>query len=180
MKEKCAQCANPNLKGIHTCKKRNLAADVEDPQKKTFSPFRTGRIDWRTGKVIEWIDLDPAADLRVGRDTQKALKTSTHTLGWYMQLKEMAHTKMKQEKYKSHQIFEEVYDEIRSQSAKLSETQVKNKVHLSPDWRKRTEKYMQWRNRYRMLHELCIALKDRNDNLRTLESSERKEREGAF
>lgn len=147
---------------------------------KTFSSFRTGRIDWRSGKVKEWIELDPAEDLKVGRDIQKALKTSTHTLGWYMQLKEMAHAKMKQAKYKSHQISEEIYDEVRSAHAKLSETQVKNKVHLSPAWRKKIEIYMQWRDRYRMLNELCVALKDRNDNLRTLESSERKEREGAF
>lgn len=147
---------------------------------KTFSPFRTGRINWRTGKVIEWIDLDPAADLRIGSRTQKQIKTSTHTLGWYMQLKEMAHVKMKQAKYRSYQISEEIYDEIRAQSPRLSETQVKNKVHLSKAWRKQTEKYMTWRDRYRMLSDFCTALKERNDNLRTLESSERREREGTF
>ncbi len=147
---------------------------------KKFSRFRTERIDFRTGKVIERIALDVAKDLRIGHDIQKQLKTSMSTWAFYAQLKEMAHAKMKHAKYRSHQISEEIYDEIRTANPKMSETQCKNKVHLSPTWRKWTERYMKWRDRYRMLHEFCIALKERNDNLRTLESSERKEREGAY
>lgn len=150
------------------------------PKKKKFSKFTTERIDFSTGKTIEKIQIDISRDLRIGRDLQKQLKTSMHTLGFYLQLKEMAHAKMKQMKYQSHQVFEEIYDEVRIAHPKLSETQVKNKVHLSAEWRKRTERYMRWRDRYRMLHELCIALKERNDNLRTLESSERKERDGGY
>jgi len=153
---------------------------MKTEKKKTFAPFHTERVDMRTGKVLERIDIDIAADMKIGHDLQKELRTSMSTLAWYAQLKEQAHAKMKQAKYRSHQAHETVYDEIRSTSPKLSETQCKNKVRLSPKWRKWIERYMKWRDRYRMLHELCVTLKERNDNLRTLESSERKERTGAY
>lgn len=153
---------------------------MKTEKKREFSPFRTERVDMRTGKVLEKVDIDMRADLKIGHDIQKALKTSMETFGWYTQLKEQAHAKMKQAKYKSHQISEEIYDEIRTQNARLSETQVKNKVHLSPKWRRMIERYMKWRDRYRMLDAICKALYERNQNLRTLESSERKERDGTY
>lgn len=148
--------------------------------KRVFSPFATQCIHPRTGKPTETIHVDIAADMKIGRDLQKALRTSMTTWVWYAQLKEQAHAKMKQAKYRQHRVGEEIYVEIRAQNLRMSETQIKNKVHLDKRWLKRTERYMLWRDRYRMLHELCIALKERNDNLRTLESSERKEREGAY
>lgn len=150
------------------------------PPKKKFAKFVTQSIDWKTGKPKETIEIDIAADMKIGHDLQKALRTSMTTLSWYQQLKEMAHAKMKEAKYRSHLTAERVYDEVRGLNPKLSETQVKNKVHLSTEWIKYIERYMKWRDRYRMLHELCVALKERNDNLRTLEASERREREGAY
>lgn len=147
--------------------------------KRVFSPLETQRIDSR-GKPIDTVHIDIAEDMRIGRDLQKALRTSMTTWAWYAQLKEQAHAKMKQAKYRQHRISEVIYDDIRSQNPRMSETQVKNKVKLDKRWLKRTEAYMKWRDRYRMLHELCIALKERNDNLRTLEASERREREGAY
>jgi len=153
---------------------------VKKLKKKKFSTFTTERIDFRTGKTIEKLSVDVARDLKVGTDIQKALRTSAHTLGWYMQLKEMAHAKMKHAKYRAHLVAEEKYDEIKLANPRMSETYVKNKIHLSPAWRKCIRRYMKWRDRYRMLSEFCVALKERNDNLRTLESSERKEREGAY
>ena len=148
--------------------------------KKIFTPFRTQRLDLKTGKAIETIDIDIASDMRIGQDLRKELRESMTRWMWYAQLKEHAHTAMKQERYRQHKIFEDVYDNLRMLNPKLSETQVKNKVHCSEEWRRQTEKYMRWRDRYRMLHELCIALKERNDNLRTLESSERRERDGHY
>jgi hypothetical protein len=130
--------------------------------------------------VLETINVDIADDLRIGRDLQKALRTSMTTLGWYLQLKEQAHAKMKQAKYRSHRTFESQYDVLRTLHPKMTETQIKNKVHLTRKWRKRIERYMVWRDRYRMLDVLCHALYERNQNLRTLESSERKERLGAY
>lgn len=152
----------------------------DEKGKRVFAPFQTQRLDVRTGKAVETIHIDIAADMSIGVDLRKELRTSMTTLMWYAQLKEHAHAAMKQARYRQHKTFEDTYDEIRAQNLKLSETQVKNRVHLSPAWRLRTEKYMKWRDRYRMLHELCVALKERNDNLRTLESSERRERDGKY
>lgn len=149
------------------------------PPKRTFAPFQTQRLDKR-GKPIETIDIDLGADLRIGHDIQKALRTSMATYAWYAQLKEQAHAAMKQAKYRSYRSAETLYDEIKTKNPKMTETQVKNKIHLSRQWLKRTRAYMKWRDRHRMLHEICVALKDRNENLRTLESSERSERSGKY
>lgn len=148
--------------------------------KREFLPFSTQRIDPKTGRIIDTVHIDIAADMAIGHDLQRALRKSMTTWAWYSQLKEQAHAKMKQAKYRVHCMYEKVYDELRQQHSKMSETQVKNKVHLDRRWRRRTRRYMLWRDRYRMLYELCVALKERNDNLRTLESSERREREGAY
>ena len=148
-------------------------------KKRTFAPFVTERVNER-GEVIEKVEIDLADDLRIGRDLRRALKTSMSTLGWYMQLKEQAHAMMKHWRYLAHRREESAYYEIRVDNPKLSETAVKNRVHLDKRWLKRIKKYMLWRNRYRMLSEVCVALKERNDNLRTLESSERKERDAHY
>lgn len=147
--------------------------------KREFAPFFTQQLD-KNGKPAGLVRIDLDADLRIGHDLQKSLKTSMHRYGWYIQLKEAAHRMMKQKAYEAHCLEEEIYDEVRSVNARLSETQVKNKVHLDKRWRKKTKAYMKWRDRYRMLNEICIALKERNENLRTLESSERHERLGRY
>jgi len=146
---------------------------------RTFAPFFTQQLDKR-GKPAGIVHIDLERDLVIGRDIQKALKTSMSRYGWYVQLKEQAHTMMKQKAYEAHCLEEEIYDEIRSVHAKLSETQVKNRVHLDKRWRKKTRAYMKWVTRYRMLSDICVALKERNENLRTLESSERHERLGKY
>lgn len=153
---------------------------MQKPPKRTFAPFQTQRLDVRSGKPIETIDVDIAADLRIGHDLQDELRKSMSTYTWYAQLKEHAHAAMKMAKYRQHQASERIYDEVRALNPKMSETQVKNKVHLHTKWLKRTRSYMRWRDRYRMLHELCTALRERNDNLRTLEATERREREGKY
>lgn len=148
-------------------------------REKTFTAFQTERLD-KEGNVIETMDIDLANDFHIGRDLQKALRTSMPTLMFYAQLKEQAHAAMKQQKHLSYRIEEKIYDEIRAVSPRLSETQVKNKIHLDKRWLRRIRKYMHWRDRYRMLHEIVSALRDRNENLRTLESSERAERAGKY
>lgn len=148
-------------------------------EERSFSPFSTQRID-STGKPIETVHIDIANDMRIGRDLQKALRTSMSTWAWYAQLKEQAHVMMKQMKYRVHCTTEELYAEIKEASPKLTETAVKNRIHLDSRWRKRMRRYMRWRDRFRMLQELCTQLKERNDNLRTLEASERRERGGAY
>jgi hypothetical protein len=126
------------------------------------------------------VHIDLGRDLHIGRDLQDELRSSMERFGWYVQLKEQAHAMMKQKAYNAHCLEEEIYDEVRAQHPRLSETQVKNKVHLDKRWRKRTRSYMRWRDRYRMLSDICVALKERNENLRTLESSERAERAGRY
>jgi len=149
-------------------------------KRREFSPFATERIDARTGKPIETVHIDIAADMRIGRDLQKALRTSVSTWAWYAQLKEQAHAKLEQCKDRLEHVGAVIYEEIRSTNPKLTETNVKNKVKLDERWQKANKSCRKWSARHRMLHEICVQLKERNDNLRTLESSERKERDGAY
>lgn len=148
--------------------------------KREFSPFSTQRIDARTGKPIETVHIDIAADMRIGRDLQRELKRSVSTWAWYAQLKEQAHAKLDALKERLEHVGAVVYDEIKTANPKLSETNAKNKVKLDERWQKANRRCLKWSMRYRMLCEICTLSKERNDNLRTLEASERKERDGAF
>lgn len=147
---------------------------------RNYAPFTTYRVDAK-GYAIkdEPITIDIGADLKIGRDLQRALRENARLLGWYSQLKEHAHIGMKQAAYRAKCREEDVYEQIRDDNTRMSETQVKNKVHRDPKWRKLTERYMTWRNRFRMLDDICRIMHARNQDLRTLESSERSERENA-
>lgn len=149
-------------------------------KRREFSPFSTQRIDARTGKPIETVHIDIAADLRIGRDLQRQLRRSVSTWAWYAQLKEQAHAKLEDCKDKLEHVGAVIYDEIRTANPKLSETNVKNKVKLDERWQKANRRCRKWNARHRMLHEICVWCKERNDNLRTLESSERQERGGKY
>lgn len=154
---------------------------VREEPERTFAPFVCWQLTVRNGKR-KWskVTINVEEDLRVSKDLQRALRKSMTTLGWYMQLKEFAHARMKRAMFRVHSAEEEIYDDLRREHAKLSETQVKNKVRLQPRWRKLTERYMHERDRYRFLSDIVVALKERNENLRTLESSERAERQGKY
>lgn len=143
---------------------------------KAFPYVETQRLD-KNLTPLETVVLDVKADMSIGNDLVSELRDSAGLLAWYALLKEHAHEAMKQAKYRMHKRFEAKYDDIKAETPKMTETAVKNAVHRDSKWRRYTEKYMKWRYRYRMLNELCNAMTERNNNLRTLEASKRKERD---
>lgn len=133
---------------------------------------RDGKRVWKT------ITVQIAEDLRIGRDLQKALRTSMSTFVWYAQLKEQAHAQLKQVEHDLDALYDEIYDTLKPLHPKTTETALKSKIHLDERWRKLAKRRLLWQSRYRMLDVYTFALRERNDNLRTLEATERSERNG--
>jgi hypothetical protein len=146
-----------------------------------FAPFTTKQMVVR-GEKIDWkeVTIDLENDLKIGRDLQKQLRTSMSTYGWYAQLKEHAHAAMKQAEFAQTRANAKLYAKLREKFPKVTETQIKNKVVLHKRYVKCAKRLLMWQERFRMLDNICYSLKERNDNLRTLEATERRERDGKY
>lgn len=144
---------------------------------KTFPTFVTFRLD-ENYKPVERVEIDVRNDFAVRKmSLQTELREVAGLQAWYGMLKEQAHSMMKRKRYAWHKEHERYADKVRTEFPKANVGDVKNKVNLQPKVRKAIERYMLWRDRHRMLHMLHEAMRDRHQTLRTIEASERKERE---
>lgn len=161
--------------------KRENTFELEDQstsklKRRAFTLLVTERLDETLENIVEEVQIDVKADFVIGPDLMKELADSPGILAWYTQLKEQAHAMMKKARYREHSLREDMYNEIKSANARMSETAIRTQIYQTSKMRKRVERYMLWATRYRQLHELCEAWKVRNENLRSMETSMRRDR----
>lgn len=144
---------------------------------KYFSVFVTERLDMETLEPVERVTIDPAKDFPIGPDLRRELRDSPGVLAFYGTLREQALAKKKHCRYKWLKLHEKLYEQLREEHPKLSETGLKVKINRDKGVLHWIEQYMLWSRRHGMLDMLYDAWAERHQTLRTLETSQRGERE---
>lgn len=131
--------------------------------KRTVGPIKA--IHPMTGKTIE---VDPQKDSFIGSDLDLSLRRLPGLLSWYMALRDIAKTRLRDAKHAEHNIEEDCYAEIRERNPKVTETTVKMAVKKDPRMRKAFRARMDAEDMYQKLSSAVEAISEKRWSLQGL------------
>lgn len=125
------------------------------------------------------VTLDPASDLGIGADLNKAMSEQASTFAFYATMSEEAEARAKRIKFKLHCLEEDLDKVIRSNAhikeEKLTEAAVKNRINRNSKMRALYEQYIAARRTAGLLTVLKKAFEQRAEMLRSIGANRRAE-----
>lgn len=188
-KKKCAQCADPRLKGLHTCSKKKPKKPPEDKfGDRDFYDHEQPRYFYdEEGKLCEGEDIaiiNVEDDLSINpHDLDGEMLVQAKLLGWYGQLEEEVMAAKKRAKARWLDLVEDICDEIRVQEEdndtpvgkRLKESDLKRRANRNEDVREAIAEYMTLSSKQRAISSYLRALTERGRMLQSMNKKQANE-----
>jgi hypothetical protein len=140
-------------------------------ERRTTGPIKA--IHPATKKIIE---VDPQKDARIGSDLDAELRRLPAVLSWYLSLRDTAEEHLRNMRHEEHNAEEDLYEEMRANSPKGTETSIKMSVKKHPRMRKAFRARMDAQDMHQKLKSQVGAIEEKRWSLMGLVKSALMER----
>jgi hypothetical protein len=114
------------------------------------------------------VTVDPQKDARIGGDLDVELRRLPGVLSWWLALRDTAEMLLDEARHEEHNVGEDLYDELRQQSSKATETALKMAVKKDPRMRRAFRARMDAEEMHRRLKSAVDAISEKRWSLQGL------------